>query len=108
MHKKTERNGTDRQEVVHLVDIILAFRICSSQYSTASVELADKACLGNTDSLLFHSFMNTRPVMLTYTVEFINATQATVSKDQGTGFKLPFTAVLYTTTQANYHYSTQY
>ena len=83
-------------EVIYLVNIILAFRISSCQYSTASVELADKPCLGNTDCLLFHCLVNTCPVMLTYTVEFINATQAAVGKDESTCFKLPFTAILHT------------
>jgi len=45
-------------EVVDLVHVILAFRIGSSQYSTASVQLADKPRLGYTDCLLFHRFVN--------------------------------------------------
>jgi len=79
---------------IHLVNIILAFRICSGQYCAASVELAHKSCLGYTDCLLFHCLVNTRPVMLTYAVEFVNTTQAAVGEDKRTGLQLPFTTIL--------------
>ena len=71
-------------KAVYLVNVILAFRICSSEDSTPSVELADKSCLRYADCLLFHRLVNTWPIMLTYTVEFINATQAAVGQDQRT------------------------
>jgi len=46
-------------KAVYLVNVILAFRICSSEDSTPSVELADKSCLRYADCLLFHRLVNT-------------------------------------------------
>ena len=69
-------------------------RVRRSDYTTPSIESSVDASLGDGDCLLLHNFMDGNTVDVGHFIEFVDADNATVSKDHRASFESPLARVL--------------
>ena len=65
-------------------------RIGSSKDAAASIQSSVDASFRDSDSLLFHDFMNGNAIIFRHFIKFINTNNTAISKDRSTSFQNTF------------------
>jgi hypothetical protein len=60
--------------------------LAAADDGTASLKRRDNASLTDTHTLLFHRFMNRRPILFVHLVKLINQADTSICQHQGTSF----------------------
>src|SRR5688572_1208207 len=86
---KRKRKKKKEEDIMTRVVCCLGVGCCDNR--CPCIELAHQACLGNTQGLLLHGFVDGGTIVASNRIKLVNTAKATVCEYEGASLEHPFT-----------------